>query len=81
MAGLHPKPFVISVGQAIVLIDGFVSGAWKITRHRSVATLIVGAFERLSKKDVAALMKEGAQLLAFAAADADTRNIQFGPPG
>jgi hypothetical protein len=63
-----------------VLIDGFVSGKWRITRHRSAATLVVAPFKRLSKKDTAALTREGARLLTFAAADADTRNIQFTPP-
>ncbi len=63
----------------IVLIDGFTNGTWKITRSRNTATLTIKPFIRLSKKDTAALTEEGARLLSFAAADADTHDIQFTP--
>jgi len=63
----------------IVLVDGFTNGTWKIIRQRRTATLAIKPFTRLSKKDTAALTEEGDRLLAFAAADADTRNIQFTP--
>ena len=63
-----------------VLIDGFVHGTWRITREHSAATLIVTLFKRLSRKDTAALASEGARLLNFAAADADSRTTQFTPP-
>ena len=67
-------------GLGTVLLDGFVQGTWKITRHRSTATLIVEPFKRLSKKDTSALTKEGAQLLAFVACDADVQDIRFTAP-
>jgi hypothetical protein len=63
-----------------VLVDGFVGGTWKIARNRSAAMLIVDRFERLSGKDTAALTREGARLLAFAPAGAETRDIRFVPP-
>jgi len=63
-----------------VLVDGFVRGTWKIARERSAATLLVTAFERLSKKDREALSPEGEKLLRFAEADADTRDIRFITP-
>ncbi|MCW3055010.1 MAG: hypothetical protein JWN14_4180 [Chthonomonadales bacterium] len=61
------------------LVDGFVCGAWKITRKRRAATLVIDPFSSLDKKDVAELMEEGNRLLDFIASDADTRDIQFTP--
>ena len=63
----------------IVLINGFTNGTWKITQSRKAATLTIKPFTRLSKKDTAALTEEGTRLLAFAAADTDTHDIQFTP--
>ena len=63
----------------IALVDGFTNGTWKITRSRNTATLTIKPFTRLSRKDTAELTEEGARLLAFAAADADTHDIQFAP--
>ncbi len=60
-----------------VLLDGFVRGTWKIRGRRGTATLVVTPFKRLSKRDTAALSKEGARLLAFAAAEVQTHDIQF----
>jgi hypothetical protein len=64
----------------ILLIDGFTNGTWKITQSRNAATLSVKLFTRLSSEDTAALTEEGARLLAFAAAGADTHDIQFIAP-
>jgi len=66
---------------SIALVDGFTNGTWKVVRQRRTATLTIKPFTRLSKKDTAALTEEGARLLAFAAADADTHDIQFTPHG
>lgn len=63
----------------VILIDGFTNGTWKINRQRRAATLTIKPFKQLSKKETAALTEEGVRLLAFAAADADTRDIQFTP--
>lgn len=68
------------VGPGTVLIDGFVAGTWKITRARSAATLLIEPLDRLPKQDRAAVAEEGARLLAFAAADAAARDIQFSDP-
>ena len=65
----------------ITLVDGFTNATWKIIRSRNTATLTIKPFTRLSKKNTAALTEEGARLLAFAAADADTHDIQFTPRG
>jgi hypothetical protein len=63
----------------ILLVDGFTNGTWKVNRQRRTATLTIKPFRRLSKKEIAALTDEGAHLIAFAAADADTHDIQFAP--
>lgn len=63
-----------------VLVDGFFQATWKITRQRTTATLTIEPFVPLSPQDRAALAEEGTRLLAFAAADADTYDIQFAPP-
>lgn len=60
-----------------LLIDGFVAGTWKLATERERATLTLSPFARLAKRDAAALEEEGAQLLAFAAADCSTHAIRF----
>jgi len=61
-----------------VLLDGFVRGAWKITRGRGSGTLLIEPFEPLSTHDRTAVAEEGIQLLAFAA-DAQAHEVQFAP--
>jgi hypothetical protein len=63
-----------------VLIDGFFRGTWQIRRDRNTATLLIESFERLSKADNAAVTTEGAQLLTFAAAGADARDVRLTSP-
>ena len=63
-----------------VLIDGFVGARWRVSRDRGNAILRIEPFERLRKQDRDALAEEGARLLAFAADDAQARDVQFGPP-
>jgi hypothetical protein len=65
------------IGRPTVLVDGFVSGTWRIKRDRGGTTLVIHPFGRLSKRDTAAVTKEGARLLAFAAGDADVRDVQL----
>ncbi|WIG59463.1 MAG: hypothetical protein OJF49_002210 [Ktedonobacterales bacterium] len=61
------------------LLDGFVRGAWKLTRQRDTATLLIEPFAPLSAPDRAAISDEAEHLLTFAAADATTRDLQFVP--
>ncbi|WP_433251085.1 winged helix DNA-binding domain-containing protein [Streptosporangium sp. CA-135522] len=63
----------------IVLVDGFTGGTWKITKHRGAATLTVRPFARLSPESADALTDEGARLLAFAAAGAETHDVRLLP--
>jgi hypothetical protein len=59
------------------LVDGFVRGTWKLTKARKSAVLTIRLYARLSKKDATAVEKEAANLLAFAAEDADTTDVRF----
>ena len=67
--------------RSTILVDGFVQGRWRIDRAKDLATLVVEPFAKLNKKTVAALSKEGEQLLRFAAADAGRRELRFEPVG
>lgn len=60
-----------------VLVDGFFRATFTLTRSRGGATLLITPFIRLSGDNADALTEEGARLLAFVAADADTHDIRF----
>ena len=59
------------------LVDGFVRGAWRVTRQGTSAVLTITPWARTTKKDLAALTAEGRRLLDFTAADADTKDIHI----
>ena len=72
------RPLVVTKNllvRATFLVDGVVSGIWKIERKKKTATLILEPFAPLSKKTLTALEKEGDALLRFVEADAETRII------
>lgn len=75
----YRKRLITANGQIVgtVLVDGFVRGTWKIKRERGTAMLIVRQFERFSKKDAAALTKEGVRLLAFAAGNDRAQDVRL----
>ncbi len=62
---------------ATYLIDGFVAGSWKIeqTKKERCATLVLTSFAPMSAEERTALEDEGARLLAFTAADAESHDI------
>ena len=62
------------------LVDGFVAGAWEIRREGGAATLHVQPFVQLDASDRREVEEEGARLLAFAAADADARDVVIARP-
>jgi hypothetical protein len=59
------------------LVDGFLRGTWKLNKTRKAATLTIQPYAKLSKKDIAAVTREANQLLAFAAAEVDSGEIEF----
>jgi hypothetical protein len=66
--------------RATILVDGFVSGTWKVERSRDGATLVVQPFAPLPAAARRSLADEGAGLLAFVAPDAGTHAVEFAPP-
>lgn len=67
VADAYRPSIFLSAGRvrATFLIDGFVSGTWKTTREKGVATLIVEPFVPLSDQDRNALIEEGERLIRF----------------
>lgn len=63
------------------LVDGFLRGAWRITKQGKAATLTITPWARVSKKDTSALVREGARLLEFAAPQAVTREVVVAEAG
>jgi hypothetical protein len=68
-----------SVFPGCVLIDGFVTGSWKLTRSPAAAVLAVELFESVTAGTRDEISQEGERLLAFAAPGAQARDIRFGP--
>jgi hypothetical protein len=63
-----------------LLVDGFVTAAWMMTRLRDDAVLHVHPLRRLTPAEQAAIAAEGRDLLAFIAADSHQQDILFAPP-
>ncbi|WP_027086408.1 winged helix DNA-binding domain-containing protein [Cohnella panacarvi] len=63
--------------RAMLLVDGFVRGIWRIEHERNAATLIVRTFEPLSPSEREAAAEEGERLLGFAAAGAQSHHLIF----
>ncbi|MGH9755284.1 MAG: winged helix DNA-binding domain-containing protein [Blastocatellia bacterium] len=62
---------------ATILVDGFVRGAWKIEKTKTEATLVIEPFDKLTKKDCAALIEEGERLVRFVEPQAKSFGIRF----
>lgn len=59
-----------------VLVDGFIEGAWRVRRERTVATMTVEVPQRVAGASRTAVEHEAWRLFAFVAADAETRDLQ-----
>jgi Winged helix DNA-binding domain len=62
---------------ATILVDGFVRGAWKIEKTKTEATLVIEPFDKLTKKDRAALTEEGERLVHFVEPKAKSLGVRF----
>lgn len=60
----------------LVLVDGMTDGAWTVDVGRETAVLTVEPFSRWSARDTAAVEREAADLLAFLAPSASTRDVR-----
>ena len=58
------------------MVDGFVSGTWKIEKTQRSA-LVIEPFEPLPKNARGALMEESEQLVRFGGADAASFAVRF----
>jgi hypothetical protein len=59
------------------LVDGFVSGTWKIEKTQCAAILVIEPFEPLPKNARGVLMEEGEQLVRFVEDDAASFAVRF----
>ena len=60
-----------------VLIDGYLSAAWRLRRERTSATMTVTLYVPVTGEQRAEIEAEGDRLLAFLAADAEPREIHL----
>jgi hypothetical protein len=60
-----------------VLIDGFISGAWRIRREKGRATMTIELAVPLAGAARAEIEAEGTSLFEFLAADADSRELRI----
>ena len=75
----HRKEVFLSAGRvrATILVDGFVSGVWKVERTKKTATLAMETFEPLSREDQAALREEAERLVRFVGDGAESFDVRF----
>ena len=66
-------------GKGAVLVDGYVRGAWKVSRTSESASLVIEPFAPLADGDIDALKTEGEALLELVAAGAGSREVQMLP--
>jgi hypothetical protein len=62
---------------ATILIDGFVSGVWKVEKPKGEATLVIEPFNKLAGKERAAIVEEGEQLIRFIESQAKSFAVRF----
>lgn len=60
-----------------ILIDGFVSGLWKVQKEKGTVKLIIESFKKLPNEEHNALTEEGTRLLDFLAGQESSREILF----
>jgi hypothetical protein len=82
IAAEHRKAIASKNGMvpATFLVDGFVSGTWKVVRDRREATLWISPFEPLPKQAHEVLTEEGERLLNFMTDGAGGFAIRFIEP-
>jgi Winged helix DNA-binding domain len=61
---------------AVVLVDGFVRGRWRVARAKRSAELVVEAFAPIPRAHTRALREEADRTLAFAEPEAERRVVR-----
>jgi hypothetical protein len=64
--------------EAVVLVDGFASGTWRLEASKTEAVLGVVPFARLAPRERTAVIDEGERLARFLAPDAKTTGVRVG---
>jgi hypothetical protein len=72
--GVYSKNAIV---EAVVMVDGFAAGTWKVDRAKNVAVLGIAPFGRISGRDRTAIEAEGHGLLSFLAPDASSVGVRF----
>lgn len=75
----HARVFRGGMIASTVLVDGFVRGAWRIEGRRT-AVLRIELFDGVTRAARREIEEEGERLLAFAAPDADDRDVHVAVP-
>jgi hypothetical protein len=65
------------VGDAWLLVDGFLSGVWRLERSGTAAELRIRQLQPIATRDRPAVTEEGKRLLGFAAPEAKARAVRF----
>jgi hypothetical protein len=60
-----------------VMVDGFISGAWRIRREKRRATMTVELVSKATGPQRSEIEEEGGRLFALLAADAETRDLEI----
>jgi hypothetical protein len=61
-----------------LLVDGHVRGTWSVRTTRGEAALSIDPFRAISRRDTAAVEREGARLLTFVAPGARSTGVRIG---
>ena len=59
------------------MVDGFISGAWRIRREKRVATMTIELVTKVTPAQRLEIEEEGTRLFAYLHADAETRDLQI----
>jgi hypothetical protein len=73
-----PRPLPLNGQVRAFLVDGFVTGFWKVVEEKGVATLLLEPFRPLTKKEMTALTAEGRALMKFAEPAAKAGEVRMG---
>jgi len=63
--------------EAVVMVDGFAAGTWRLDCAKNEAVLAVAPFARFAHRDRQAIEAEGQNLLSFLAPGANTVGVRF----
>jgi Winged helix DNA-binding domain len=66
-------------GKGALLVDGYVRGAWRVSRTPQAASLVIEPFATLANGDIDAVQAEGEALLDLVGAGADSREVRMLP--